>query len=129
MDNIQILAQAPVAGYVTFGDVITIFIAELTVFIAVIGIMMLWIGNQLNNAATRRDTIAKEGREGRDTIANTAREERNSIAKEGREERSTLQMQLAQNQRKLDNLLILVATEKGLSVEEALRLVNETNKD
>lgn len=111
LDNIQFFAQAPIAGYVTFGNVIAIFLAELTVFIAVIGIMMLWIGSQFNHATNRRETIASESSSKLEKFAQESQIERMEL------------------KRKLDNLMLLVATEKGLSVEEALRLIEETNKE
>lgn len=107
MDNIEYLAQAPVNSYVTFGNVIAIFLAELTVFILVIGIMTLWITGQLNSATEQRNNISTSAAEQRNQIAN----------------------QLAKTQRQLNNLTILVATEKGLTVEEAIRLIKETEKD
>ena len=56
----KFLANAPVNNYVTLGNVISIVVAELAAFITVIGIMMLWIGNQLNSASKRREEIASE---------------------------------------------------------------------
>ena len=94
--------------------------------------MMLWIGGQLNSAATKRDAIAKESRDERDAIAKESRDERDAIAKKSRDERDAIakegRKQRAILERKLDNLMLLVATQKGLSVEEALQLVEASRK-